>query len=86
MRNFETDLKKTVMPKKPRFYLLSLAPAHAPVDDDPQSAIVCYYGGRSRFLSSVSDVGKDTLCKVVGGTLYCGSGLWRRWSKRYMVL
>ncbi len=72
--------------KKTRFYLLSLAPAHVPVDEDPQSAIMCYHGGRSRLLSSVSDVGKDTLCKVVGGTLYCDSELSHRWSKQCMAL
>jgi len=66
--------------QKTWFYLLSLAPLQATVDKDPQPAIMCFYSGQSRFLSSVSDVGRDTQCK--DRIQYCGVGwnhLWSKW-------
>jgi len=52
------------MPKN-WFYLLSLAPLQATVDEDPQPAVMHFYGGLSRFLSSVNDVGGVTQCKDI---------------------
>jgi len=65
--------------EKTRFYLLYLAPLQATVDEDPQPAVMCVYGGLSRFLSSVNDVGRVTQCKEIvrdgGGFL---SRLWAK--------
>jgi len=48
----------------------------ATVDEDPQPAIIGVYGGLSRFLSSVKDVGKDTQYEVL--VQYSG-GDWGCW-------